>query len=570
MTPPADSSAAPVDPQLFPRAGTAPESLVTLDVRVGHPDGDTPDAAAAAKVLQGLVNRRGAEKLYLYNSCSDITHQIGGAEWEVQRDWLRALPQLESLPTTELVRHRHRDGGLRRLLEVYGDTVTGVVVWDPRRRGKVAMATFGAAVTIASQREAVPVSPELLDELRGWGIDLPVIEDLRDHGFRSDHEVVEWSVREYWATSDTTLNVVFSLGLDGWQGIQEWADNWWSNDVFNEGPIDYAVAVNGFCFNLDMVDGYDDHALLDLLSRYPAGRTAILGWVPTHPVVYGFAEMPQCLNLTSSYVIGVNGFSNLSVFASYPPTARTPGAGRSIPIGERDTVIALIATDGDALHCVYRGMFSAFSQRRDDTFGATPITWTISPALAELAPPLFDYFDRQLPEGSDFAAAWANKIQTPYDSDLQTAVDDVYARSVRAGIRTLWTVHSGEESQLLPAHPWDGLIIGYADSREEARLSAANPVVPVIGTWSFGANEVEETADGLRALSATADGPLFLVVNLGAEFDEAADFSRRASELRALLENDPRRSYHFLGAADLFATYTSYVAALESTSGARA
>ncbi|RKP51362.1 hypothetical protein D7Z26_16310 [Cohnella endophytica] len=553
------------EPMFVKVAGQA-EALTILDLRVQFGDGDTTDAIASSRVIQGLVNRSGKDKLYLYNDCTDSTHDIGGREWNAQLEWQRQTEELRDLPTVTLERELGLNGGLHALLKRYSDKLRGFVVWDPNPHNKVNMATFGAAVTVASQLEGLAVSPDLLEQIQGWGFRFPVLEDLRSYRFQSDHEALEWSIDRYWESSNRELRAVFSLGMDGWAPVTEWADNWLSNDTFHEGPIDYAVAVNGFSFNINMMDGNDDYALLKLLRKYPEGKSAILGWVPTHPFVYGFSEMPTCLNLTSYFVAGVNGFSNMSVFASFPDSNVGFPEGKALAAQAGDVFVNFFASDGDALHCVYRGMFSAFTTRKDENFGRIPMTWTISPILANLAPPVYNFFARQVPPTSDLAAAWANKVHTVHDTALAEVTRNIKQHANLANLGINWTVHSAEETQLADKNEWDGIIVGYSNSRVEAKLSKLNPKTAVWGTWSFGEHVIDEAVEGIRQCAEERQGnePLFMSILLGAAFDKSGDFYSQARMIADRLFDGPDGArYKFVNARDMAATYKGYVEGLQ-------
>ena len=535
------------------------DRLVIMDMLVQYGDGDTQDAVAAAKVLQGLVNRRGTEKLYLFNDATDMTHDIGGKYWCIQSDWLDRAEAFSGIPRETIVRKEGPNGGLHGLMDRYASCLQGLVVWDDTRHNNINMAAFGAAVTIASQQEGLAVSPALLEQIAGWGYDLPVLLDLRSYEFTSDHALLDWCIGQYWEGSNHDIHCVFSLGLDGWAPNDQWGDNWLSHDTFHEGPIDYAVALNGFAFNINISDANDEHVLMKLLRKYPEGRTAVLGWVPSHPFLCGFSEVPTCLNATSYFVIGVNGFSNLSVFAACPRGEAYKSVPKAYDVGPDDVFINFLASDGDALHCVYRGMFASFTKDRDACYGQVPITWTICPVLAEIAPPVYDFFAQNLPLGSDLAIAWADKIYSVWDTGSDSLAETWREYAQISGLHTIWTVNSDEETQRADICHWDSIIVGYHDSRVEPRLSVKEAHTSVFGTWHFGDGTWQEMAEGIRAYAEENPGrPLFLTVVLGASFGEAREFYARALRVKEALSAGDRR-YRFVNAGDMASTYRAYL-----------
>lgn len=535
-------------------------SLKILDLKTQYEDGDSADAIVTAKVIQGLVNRSLEEKMYFYNDCTDITHEIGGRTWNVQQEWLNTLEDLKRLPQLILERCEGQEGGLHRLLLEYRGILRGMIIWDDNPHKKVNMAACAAAVTIASQQEAIAVSPDIAKKVEEWGIDLPVLEDLRRFHFNSDHQLMKWSVDCYLKTSNQELKSVFSLGADGWAPNHIWGDNWISNTIFQEGPIDYAVAVNGFCFNINVSDGNDEEALLYLLSHFKEGECAILGWVPSHPFLYGFSETPQCLNRTSYFVMGVNGLSNLSVYAVSKEKKMYRKNYQAANLEEDTVYIAFLATDGDALHCVYRGMYAAFGKNRDIYFGSTPITWSMNPVLAQIAPSIYSYFIEQLPQTSDYIIGWADKINTIYDTKSDCLISTIKEYADLSGIKTIWTVNSDEETQHAEIGNWDAVVEGYSNSRTKAHVSNLREKTAVFGTWDFETTDAKELAGCIKEMceSENSEYPPFYFITLGASFENASEFYKTAAETAEILKKDTKKKYCFLNAGEMAKTFQLY------------
>jgi hypothetical protein len=576
------SESSPQDIMLFPQNPTPTTSLVTLDM-MGYDSavGDSSDAMVSAEALQGLINRSSEEKIYLFRTNSDqIDQGIGlgnGPDWNAELDWLENTPELSSLPRKNLERYPEQDGGLRKLLEVYAPRTKGVVIWDDRLEGHVRMATAGAAVTIASQTESIPMSPQIYEKLAGWGIELPVLMDLRGHSFSRDHEVLNWLVDTYWASSNQNAKVVISIGRDGFPSKSE--EGVWHSDVMmSDGPVDYAVAINGFAFNIDIADEQDSAALMRLMSKYKPGESGVFGWIPVHigeradddpatpDVKEGFDEIPPSFKETAYFVMGANTVNNLSVFSSFDTLEKyTPQPATASPVNNNDVFVAFFVSDGDSYAHLTRGHFSNFAKYDAPEKGQIPITWTISTYLAELAPPMFNYFATNLPEGSDFLFAYANKpvLDDWPNLDELALLQGKYADL--SGVRHAWTIHSEAESQRPNLVDWTSIVRGYIDSREVARPSKLNAEVPVFGTWAFESSwDTEKIADGIRASVVASDGPQFMYVWLGPGNDDGHPDSRykRAVDVKKNLEANARgRTYTFLNASDMAATYKAYLGA---------
>ncbi|RKP51363.1 hypothetical protein D7Z26_16315 [Cohnella endophytica] len=526
-------------------------ALTVMDMQVQYAGGDSKDAIAAARVLQGLVNRTATNKIYLYNDAIDALHEIGGKNWNAQQDWITNTDELKNLPKTTLTRSSGTDGGLHGLINQYSSYVQGLVVWDPRTVNNVNVATFGAAVTIAAQQNALAVSPALKDQLVSWGFNFPVLVDLRTNNFQNDYQVMNWSIDNYWATSNANMRAVFSLGSDSYYDI----------NAFNEGPIDYAVATKGFAFNINMNDANDDTVLMKLMNKYTNGKTAILGWVPTHPGGTGTGEAPAILDGTSYYVLGGNGLSNFSVYGSFSDSNINLPAAVASPVSSNDVYIGFMLTDGDALHCVYRGMFSEFTKEKTSTFGQVPITWSIAPQLANLAPPIYNFFAKNLPAGSDLTIGWADKVNGANDSGLASQASHWKQYADLTDIHTIWTVHSQENSQRADLVGWDGITIGYTNSQIPIHQATLRQDTTVVGTWNFGYNApAQDIVNGIKShVAQNAGTPVFMMITIGAPFSEPGSYYDKAKEVaNALQANSGGRNYKFVGAKDMAATYKQY------------
>lgn len=548
---PAEAATPRLTEPLFTKVPQA-TALTIMDMQVQYTGGDSKDAVAAARVLQGLVNKTATNKVYLYNDAIDALHEIGGRNWNVQQDWITNTDELKNLPKTNLTRSSGTNGRLHGLLNQYASTVQGLVIWDPRTINNVNVATFGAAVTIAAQQNALAVSPDLKDQLVSWGFNFPVLVDLRTNNFQNDYQVMNWSIDNYWATSNPSMRAVFSLGTDSFYDI----------NVFNEGPIDYAVATNGFAFNINMTDSNDDTVLMKLLNKYTNGKTAILGWVPTHPGGTGTGEAPSILDGTSYYVLGGNGLSNFSVYGSFGDSNINMPAAVTSPVSNNDVYVGFMLTDGDALHCVYRGMFSEFTKEKTATFGQIPITWSIAPQLANLAPPIYNFFARNLPAGSDLTIGWADKVNGTNDTGLAALANHWKQYSDLTDIRTVWTVHSQENSQRSDLVGWDGVTIGYTNSQIPIHQASLRPDTTVVGTWNFGYDApAQDIVNGIQAhVAQNAGTPVFMMVTIGAPFSEPGSYYDKAKQVAdALQANAGGRNYKFVGAKDMAATYKQYV-----------
>jgi hypothetical protein len=221
--------------------------------------------------------------------------------------------------------------------------------------------------------------------------------------------------------------------------------------------------------------------------------------------------------------------------------------------------IAFGLTDGDAVHCVYRGMFDEFTHHRGENFGKAPLTWGVPPQIANLAPPIYNYFVRNLPKGSDLWVAWADKSNKVTDSGLAAMAETWKAYAQVADIPVMWTVHSKADSQRSDIADWAGIVVGYSSSRLDANLDPSNPDTAVLGLWA--ARDPKTTAEMVRKYAESKNGePVFMVLNLGAPFGSARTkfYDSGKAIMDELLADTQGREYQFLSARDLAVTFSTY------------
>lgn len=552
---------------LFVKVPNQATAVTTMDMLVEAPTftgsgRDTTDAVVSARVLQGLVNRASSNKLYLINDANDAFHKgypyPGNRSYNWQLTMLDTLPELKSLPRTTLNRAGGLNGGLRGLLGTYSSYVKGLVVWDDRNTAAaIPQATSAIAITIAAQRDALAVSPALRDQLIGWGFNFPVLVDLRTQNFTSDHQAVQWSIDNYWATSNRDLRAVFAMSIDMFDGFP--GPGWGSQTKFNEGAIDYVVATKGFAINPDMTDANDDTVLLNLLRKYTEGQVAILGWLAVHPGGNTAAETPKVLDGTSYYVMGGNGLSNFSALASFADSSVNLPAPVAQTVSGSDVYLNFYVSDGDALHYAYIDQFLAFTSERAANHGAVPISFTFPPVFAQLAPAYHNYMVNNLPAGSGMLLAWADKTNGAGDTGLAALAASFKEYADLTDIRSTWTVHSQEDSQRADLVGWESVVVGYDNSRLDPKLANLNANTAVFGTWNLvpEGSSAAVTADEIRKIAASkpAGTPIFMNVRIQ-KFPNYYDWVKDIRDNLAV--NPAGRTYKFVSAQDMAATYKRY------------
>lgn len=546
-----------------------PTKITTVDIGIEHGEEDEWDSILTSRVIQGLVNRESPDKIWLFNDNSMAAH-VGSNSWDFQKVMLETLPELKDLPRTNLPRQVGVNGGLHALLKYmttnYPNLIKGWVVWDPKLEGQVRLATSGAAVTIAAQKNYLAVSPKLKDLIESWGFSFPELLDLREFDFKHDWQVLNWLVNNYFATSNRKHQLLYNTGVNSWDNPGPYE----SDKILSFGVIDYAVATNGFAFNIDVADANDDRALINMFQQpgLIEGRAGIIGWIPTHPERIKTSETPSILGPTSYYVIGTLSSSNWSVLGAFPDSQVDLPDPKAYPVDDKDVFITWWIADGDNLDHSFKGMFGLFKQ--SPNFGQRGITWSISPILAHLTPPLYNWYAQILPTENDMGIIWADKWMCTNLSNFEQAayVWQAFAKKADLPVVNNFCDAEGHRADIVD---WLGVIQGIYNLKPPVqRLDATNADTAVIGMHMFqdtsqdeGYERIENVpkiANGIRTWAKTHSGAQFMPISIGkATYWQHYDYFKIAKALEEnLLDNPEGRRYHFVKARDLMMTYSTW------------
>ena len=546
-----------------------PTKITTVDIGIEHGEEDEWDSILTSRVIQGLVNRESPDKIWLFNDNSMAAH-VGSNSWDFQKVMLETLPELKDLARTNLPRQVGVNGGLHALLKYmttnYPNLIKGWVVWDPKLEGQVRLATSGAAVTIAAQKNYLAVSPKLKDLIESWGFSFPELLDLREFDFKHDWQVLNWLVNNYFATSNRKHQLLYNTGVNSWDNPGPYE----SDKILSFGVIDYAVATNGFAFNIDVADANDDRALINMFQQpgLIEGRAGIIGWIPTHPERIKTSETPSILGPTSYYVIGTLSSSNWSVLGAFPDSQVDLPDPKAYPVDDKDVFITWWIADGDNLDHSFKGMFGLFKQ--SPNFGQRGITWSISPILAHLTPPLYNWYAQILPTENDMGIIWADKWMCTNLSNFEQAayVWQAFAKKADLPVVNNFCDAEGHRADIVD---WLGVIQGIYNLKPPVqRLDATNTDTAVIGMHMFqdtsqdeGYERIENVpkiANGIRTWAKTHSGAQFMPISIGkATYWQHYDYFKIAKALEEnLLDNPEGRRYHFVKARDLMMTYSTW------------
>ncbi|MBE6999779.1 MAG: hypothetical protein E7428_06295 [Ruminococcaceae bacterium] len=498
---------------ILPKISSATASLVVADLR-----SDPMDGQIAACVLQGIVNRTSAEKIYVHHTrCADNRGgwadpaELGLHMAHTAEDWLELV--YADLPKNLLVPSAGRYPMLKTLLLKYHEFLSGVVVYDPR----LEQATIELATTIAGQRDFLVVSPTLYDWLQEEGFVFDQKTDLRECNFKNNLECLEYALVNWFDSANH--QVAFT-----WSHMTTDMESW--------GPAnkDYVVANRLFTFYLDIFDKEERAHYKDVFDHYPVG-TPILGWTDEIVADGLFAGMGRMM-------IPVISVENLSVSSSFE-TVQIPDYEEVIPEAEEDAVYLVFqVADGDNL--LHSLVYEPYTILRDKAFGKVPAAWVLNPLLCEIAPRQLVWLTEHLRQAGQEPVAMLSDGSPDPDryTGFRRYCDILVYAMAKAGMTGMkqmahseavaWNVGPGE------------LLSGYSGSDPRG----IGPYETHLDRDTFHMGSVPLGECDLVGILQNAEAPAFISVFAGTAMSEAP--ARIENAVRELIEALPDRKLRFV------------------------
>jgi len=334
-----------------------------------------PEIKLSVVSLVGLVNR-GPARLYLLESDDDTF-------WLTQLD--PAFPQ-KTPPVAPA-------GLLAHLLTVYREQVQGVVIYDPGLPD-----TINIATTLAALRCGLVVAPAQAEEFQAAPYHLPVLADLRTHGWKTRLQAYAWAyqhllpecshamVAGFDPNTSSSLRAflvahrVFIYWLDGRKRLP-------------------ALAPGGLC----------EHGLLKrILASFQPGSLH-MGWYIHEPSGVRLSSSSALLTFASDFCTNLEVWSNLSLPTAQeePVSAKAPDLPAEDHLleqqtGQRTIYLSFTISDGDNLQYCQHHMLRLWHDRAR---GSLPLGWTITPALPLALPYQAAFYLKSASATDEFIAA---------------------------------------------------------------------------------------------------------------------------------------------------------------------
>ena len=493
--------------------------------------------------LQGLVNRGGAQ-LYL-----DVDNESGNASYIL----------------SFLISHYGvlvEDVDLAGVYAHYLSYAHGVIVTDPARPESVNIGTMLAAVD-----DAVLAGPDLAPTLQA------------EHGLPLllDYAASNWTATDSVGAYDRALSELYPSCDPDLLAILP------PNQLALR---DYLIATRTFVF-------YEPQGMLATPAQL-ASTQRVLAAVPRGIPILGWFDSPTLteenafVQLASSYgkaIFGSEAVPNLSVLTAYGRgEVRSQPASPPAPPLENQTYAVVAVPDGDNLDFVSGRMRTLWAEPERGTF---PIAWSLSPLLADLAPPYLDYYYGTASPDDRFVMgpSGAGYLYPDYvgPGDLAPYLETTSRYANETGLDVAWLLNAFVASEIpyrsstLSAyvdalHP-RGIVLDYDDQAKTADAwmqTGGNTSAPVIrstqlwttldnfyakvgdamATWDSGAHflwitvytfrlDLSDAATMVAGLDARAGGRLVVVTpeQLFTLMEE--DFAVRARAQLAAMRSDP-------------------------------
>ncbi|MCR5851360.1 MAG: discoidin domain-containing protein [Bacteroidaceae bacterium] len=349
--------------------------------------------------LQGIINRT-RPRIILYNHNE-----------EPQSTW----PTAHSLKTSAIP-----TSSPYNLVKVFKSEINGLVLYSNEKTNHYS----NLAVTIAGLERLLPVTAEIRDKLVRNGMDFPVVEDITELTMTNALGVYNYLYNNYWSRCNHRLL------------ISERPNIPYVHDI--------GAACGSACVWLDPRNQSERQLLDKMLKDMTPGRDFVLGWYPEERSGVGEATKYGLSTVPADF------FENTTVYTAVnKPVKIAPVPKR--PKLENKVYATVYISDGDNIQYCQHAMAKIFEQSGR---GKMAMNWTISPALADFAPMMLNYYYRKAttndcfvsgPSGMGYAMPYdahnscyyananASRVITPYTQLTQRYIE-------KAGLRviTVW------------------------------------------------------------------------------------------------------------------------------------
>lgn len=329
-------------------------------------DMNTASLSSAERVmfctLQGIVNRT-RPRIILYNHNE-----------EPQSTW----------PTAHSLRLRSVNAQQPYILvNRYKAEINGLVLYSTEKSEHYA----NLAVTVGGLKNLLPVTDEVRQKLIKKGLDLPVVEDLTSLDMTTPQAVYNYLYENYWDRCNHRLLVSLRPSIP------------YVHDI--------AAAAGSATVWLDPRVGAEKTVLDKMLKDMTPGRDFVLGWYPEERSGVGEATRYGLSTVPADFFENATAYTAVNVPVNIPPVPKRAKL-------ENKVYATVYISDGDNIQYCQHAMAKIFEQSGR---GKMPMNWTISPALADIAPQMLNYYYKKATTNDCFVSGPSGMgYAMPYDA----------------------------------------------------------------------------------------------------------------------------------------------------------
>ena len=256
-----------------------------------------------------------------------------------------------------------RENAYAYIKDLATGSVAGAVLYSTERSPEY----LNLASSVGNTMKGVPLTPELYEKWQAAGVDLPVLADLTGLTYTKTADIYRYLFDNYWNQCTHRVLVIQRTDL-------------------KYHMRDLASAVGGAVVYLSCAGGEETELFKRFLNTMTPGESILTGWYAGQEKELMSAAAQCGLSCVPS-----DFFSNATVFGQ-KQEIEVPSVPDQ-PKLENKIYIAYFLSDGDNvqynMHAM-RGYWNANAAQR----GRVAVNWTISPALADLAPGMMNYYYR--------------------------------------------------------------------------------------------------------------------------------------------------------------------------------
>ena len=245
------------------------------------------------------------------------------------------------------------------LLKKYMGEISGVILYDQEK----SIHYLNLATTVGGIKNAIPVTPEDLANLKANGFNFTVVEDLTNLKYTTAAEIYQYLYDNYWKNCTKRLLVSLNARLSAY-------------------IRDIGIASGSAIVWLDPRKNEEAAVLKLFLGDMKAGKSIITGWWAEERsgigigVTYGISTIPS------------DFYENATVYSGTSHNIQLPVVPKK-PKLENKIYLAIFLSDGDNVQYCQHAMSTLWDNKNR---GAVPINWTVSPGLADIGPGLLNYY----------------------------------------------------------------------------------------------------------------------------------------------------------------------------------